>query len=154
LTERDISFIKRLVEADARVGSAEVARKLGAEIGVSVTAKTVRNALKNIGFKYSSPRKILQHSVAQRSKRVRWCKHIRNTLRLSFQKVMFTDSKLFTLHPSAATCAAQCWHATGKRPTVAPARPSKGLHVYMGATAFGVTSLVFVTGGGTKLSSY
>jgi transposase len=45
LTERDTSFIKRLVEADARVGSAEIARKLGAEIGVSVTAKTVRNAL-------------------------------------------------------------------------------------------------------------
>ena len=154
LTKRDISFIIRLVEADPKVGSAEVARKLGSEIGVSVTPKTVRNALKNIGFKYSSSRKILQHSVLQRSNRVKWCKHIRNTLRLSFQKVMFTDSKLFTLHPSAATCSAQCWHAPGKRPTVAPARNSKGVHVYMGATAFGVTSLVFVTGGGTKSSSY
>jgi hypothetical protein len=30
---------------------------------------------------------------------------------LSFQKVMFTDSKLFSLHPSAATCSAQRWHA-------------------------------------------
>ena len=154
LTELNISFIKRLVEADSKVGSAEVARKLGSEIGVSVTAKTVRNALKNIGFKYSSSRKILQHSVVQRSNRVKWCKHIRNTQRLSFQKVMFTDSKLFTLHPSAATCSAQRWHATGKRPTVAPARHSKGVHVYMGATAFGVTSFVFVTGGGTKLSTY
>ena len=154
LTEIYISFIKRLVEADSKVGSAEVARKLAAEFGVTVTAKTGRNALKKIGFKYGTSRKVLQHSVLQTSNRLKWCKYTMNTQRLSFQKVMFTDSKLFTLHPSAATCSAQRWHATGKRPTVAPARHSKGVHVYMGATAFGVTNLVFVTGGGTKLSPY
>ena len=144
LTEVDISVIKRLVEADSKVGSAEIARKLAAEFGVSVTARTVRNALKKIGFKYGTSRKVLQHSVLQTSNRVKWCKYTTNTQRLSFQKVMFTDSKLFTLHPSAATCSAQRWHATGKRPTVAPARHSKGVHVYMRATAFGVTSLVFL----------
>jgi hypothetical protein len=154
LTEIEITFIKKLVEADSKVGSAEVAKKLAAEFKVTVTAKTVRNDLKKIGFKYGSPRKVLQHSVIQTSNRVKWCKYTSKTQRLSFQKVMFTDSKLFTLHPSAATCSAQRWHATGKRPTVAPARHSKGVHVYMGATAFGVTSLVFVTGGGTKFSPY
>jgi len=142
------------VEADSKLGSAEVARKLAAEFGVSVTAKTIRNALKKIGFKYGTSRKFLQHSVLQTSNRVKWCKYTINTHRLSFQNVMFTDSKVFTLHPLVATCSAQRWHATGKRPTVAPARHSKGVHVYMGATAFGVTGLVFVTGGGTKLSPY
>jgi transposase len=154
LSERDISFIRGLVEADEQVGSAEVARKLAAEFGVSVTAKTVRNAFKKIGFIYTSPRKILRHTEVQKTNRVNWSRYYRNTQRLSFQKVMFTDSKIFTLHPSAATCSAQRWHPIGKRPTVAPARHSKGLHVYMGATALGVTKLVFVTGGGTKSSSY
>jgi len=34
-----------MVEADPKVGSAEIAKKLAAEFGVSVTAKTVRNAV-------------------------------------------------------------------------------------------------------------
>jgi hypothetical protein len=132
------------VDADSKVGSAEVAWKLAADFGVSVTANTDRNALKKIGFQYGTLRKFLHHLVLQTSNRVNWCKYTINTQRLSFQKVMFTDSKLFSLHPSAATCSAQRWHATGKRPTVAPARHSKGVHVYMRATAFGVTSLVFL----------
>lgn len=154
LSDRERTFIRSLVEADENVGSAEIARKLASECGVHVTARTVRDALKRVDFKYSPPREILQHTEVQKTNRVNWSRHYRNTQRLSFKKVMFTDSKIFTLHPSAATCSAQRWHVRGKRPTVAPARHSKGLHVYMGATAFGVTQLVFVTGGGTKASSY
>jgi hypothetical protein len=50
ITETYIPFIKSLVEADPKVGSAEIARKLAAEFGVSVTAKTVRNAVKKKWF--------------------------------------------------------------------------------------------------------
>jgi transposase len=45
ITETYIPFIKSMVEADPKVGSAEIAKKLAAEFGVSVTAKTVRNAV-------------------------------------------------------------------------------------------------------------
>jgi hypothetical protein len=119
-----------------------------------VSAETVRNNLIKSGFKYTSPRKTLQHTRIQKIRRLKWSKAYRNTHKLAFSKVMFTDSKIFTLNPSIATCSAQRWHAMGTRSSVAPARQSKGVHVYMGATSFGVTNLVFVTGGGTKVSAY
>ena len=147
-------FIKKLVQADQKVGCAEIARKLASELGVNVSAQAVRNSLIKTGFKYSSPKKTLQHTSAQKIRRLKWSSVCRNTLKLAFNKVMFTDSKIFTLNPSAATCSGQRWHAMGTRSTVAPARQSKGVHVYMGATSFGVTKLVYVTGGGTKVSAY
>jgi len=154
LSSRDILFIKNLVQTDEKVGCTEIARKLATELGVRVSAETVRNNLIKSGFKYTSPRKTLQHTRIQKIRRLKWSKAYRNTHKLAFSKVMFTDSKIFTLNPSIATCSAQRWHAMGTRSSVAPARQSKGVHVYMGATSFGVTNLVFVTGGGTKVSAY
>ena len=154
LSSRDMSFIKDLIQTDENVGCTEIARKLESELGVRVSAETVRNNLIKSGFKYTSPRKVLQHSRIQRIRRLKWSTKYRNTHKLAFNKVMFTDSKIFTLNPSTATCSSHRWHAMGTRSVVAPARQSKGLHVYMGATSFGVTNLVFVTGGGTQVSAY
>lgn len=154
LSSRDISYIKKQVQADEKVGCAEIARKLASELGVNVSAQTVRNSLIKSGFKYSSPKKILHHTNTQKNRRLKWSSSYKNTHKLAFSKVMFTDSKIFSLNPSAATCSGLRWHAMGTRSTVAPVRQSKGVHVYMGATQFGVTKLVFVTGGGTKVSAY
>jgi transposase len=131
LSSRDILFIKNLVQTDEKVGCTEIARKLASELGVRVSAETVRNNLIKSGFKYTSPRKTLQHTRIQKIRRLKWSKAYRNTHKLAFSKVMFTDSKIFTLNPSIATCSAQRWHAMGTRSSVAPARQSKGVHVYM-----------------------
>ncbi len=154
LSVEHISFIKRLVETDEKVGSAEIARHLATKFGLRVSAVTVRKALNKNGFQYSPPKRVLNHKPVQRVKRRKFSVKYRRTKKLAFSKVMFTDSKLFSLNPSAATCSARQWHPIGKRPTVSPSRQSKGVHVYMGATAFGVTKPIFVTGGGTKASAY
>ena len=154
LSDEHISYIKGLVETNEKVGSAEVARKLATQFGLRVSAVTVRKALNKNGFQYSTPKRVLAHNPVQRVKRRNLSVKYRKTEKLAFSKVMFTDSKLFSLNPSAATCSARQWHAIGKRPTVCPSRQSKGVHVYMGATAYGVTNPIFVTGGGTKVSAY
>jgi hypothetical protein len=43
--------------------------------------------VKRVDFKYSPPRKILQHTEVQKTNRVNWSRHYRNTQRLSFKKV-------------------------------------------------------------------
>lgn len=99
-------------------------------------------------------RKILQHTRIQKIRRLQWSSAYRNTHKLAVNKAMFTNSMMITLKASVATCSPHRWHAMGTRSTMAAARQSKGVHAYMGATAFGVSNLVFVTGGGTKVSTY
>jgi len=38
---KDVSFIKRLVQANEKIGSRDIARKLATELGVGVSAETV-----------------------------------------------------------------------------------------------------------------
>jgi transposase len=103
-----IPFIKKLVEKDEKVGSAEIARTLATKFGLRVSAITVRKALNKNGFHYGPPKSVLAHKPVQRVKRRNFSVKYRKTEKL----VMFTDSKIFSLNPSAATCSARQWHAT------------------------------------------
>jgi transposase len=96
LSSRDILFVKKLVQADEKVDCAEIARTLASQLGVNVSAQAVRNNLIKSGFKYSAPKKTLQHTSTQTSRRLKWCSSTLNTQKLAFSKVMFTDSKIFT----------------------------------------------------------
>ena len=154
LSVRHISFIKGLVSSEFGVGSAEIANRLEAEHGVKVSARTVRNVLKREGFQHSLPKQVVSLSPSQRSRRVKWCVTHRNTQKLAFSKVLFTDSKIFTVHPTTGTARAATWHHVGRRPSVAPGRHSKGVYAYMGVSLTGATRLIFVTGGGSQSSPY
>jgi transposase len=154
LSVRHISFIKGLVSSEFGVGSAEIANRLEAEHGVKVSARTVRHVLKREGFQHSLPKQVVSLSPSQRSRRVKWCVTHRNTQKLAFSKVLFTDSKIFTVHPTTGTARAATWHHVGRRPSVAPGRHSKGVHAYMGVSLTGATRLIFVTGGGSQSSPY
>jgi transposase len=154
LSAQHLSFIRKLVTSEGGVGSEEVASRLDAEHGVKVCARTVRNALKRAGFKHSLPKQVINLSTSQRLRRVKWCVAHRNTHKLAFSRVLFTDSKIFTVHPTTGSARSASWHRVGRRPSVAPSRHSKGVHVYMGVNMFGSTRLIFVTGGGSQSSSY
>jgi len=134
LSVTHISFIKGLVSSENGVGSAEIANRLEAEHGVKVCAGTVRNVLKREGFQHSLPKQVVSLSPSQRSRRVQWCVTQRNTQKLAFSKVLFTDSKIFTVHPTTSTARTATWHHVGRRPSVAPGRHSKGVHAYMGVS--------------------
>jgi hypothetical protein len=151
---RHIYFIKGLVSYDIGVGSVEIATRLEAEHGVQVSARTVRNVLKREGFQHSLPKQVVSLSPSQRSGRVKWCVTHRNTQKLAFSKVLFTDSKIFTVHPTTGTARTATWHHVGRRPSVAPGRHSKGIHAYMGVSLLGMTRIIYVTGGGSQSSSY
>jgi hypothetical protein len=96
-----------MVEKDEKVGSAEIARKLAIEFGLRVSAGTVRKALNKNGFQYGLPKRVLAHKPVQRVKRRNCLVKHRKTEKLAFGKVMFTDSKIFSLNPSAETCSAR-----------------------------------------------
>jgi transposase len=154
LSVTHISFIKGLVSSENGVGSAEIANRLEAEHGVKVCAGTVRNVLKREGFQHSLPKQVVSLSPSQRSRRVQWCVTQRNTQKLAFSKVLFTDSKIFTVHPTTSTARTATWHHVGRRPSVAPGRYSKGVHAYMGVSLHGMTRIIYVTGGGSQSSPY
>jgi transposase len=93
IAEKHIKFIKRLIKADHTVGSAEIARDLASEFGVRVSAETVRKALLKNGFQYSSPKRVLKHTIEQKKERHRLALEHRKRERVAFSRVMFTDSK-------------------------------------------------------------
>lgn len=62
---------------------------------------------------------------------------------------MVTDSKYFLLQPLKVGRGPRYWYQRGNRPMQPGVAHSKGVHVYLGVTAYGVTRPIFVAGGGT-----
>ncbi len=61
ISEEHIPFIKKLVEKDEKVVSAEIARKLATKFGLRVSAVTVRKAVNKNGFQNGPPKWVLAH---------------------------------------------------------------------------------------------
>ena len=74
-------------------------------------------------------------------------------LKYLWSKVMWTDSKFFTLNTS---CKNVGHYVLSSAPPSLLAVPKRGpsLHVYMGVTMFGLTRLVVVSGGSTPNKTY
>lgn len=131
--------------------SPEVASYLQQVFGVTVSASTVNRALRKAGLVCGTAKKVLMLSGKHQAARVDWAKSWLNS-KQSFAGVMFTDSKYFLLNNTSGR--SKRYYEKGKRPQVAVAKHSRGVHAYLGVTRFGATKVVFATGGGFQKSRF
>ena len=146
---------KKLLQQDVPTGfsSSRVAGLLKAEAGIQVSAETVRRHCRGTEWGYGFARKVLMLRPPHKAKRLAWArKHL--SKRTSFSSWMITDSKVFLLHKTTSKLGVKVWWPKGGRPSVPIVRHSQGVHVYLGVTKYGVTKVIFVTGGGSQKSAY
>ena len=69
---RDLRHLKRLVKGDARLSAAKLTSDLSASFPKSVTARIVRNYLKELGFEYTVKVKKQWLGATHRKQRMAW----------------------------------------------------------------------------------
>ncbi len=130
--------------------SAQIAAKVQLQSAVNLSARTVRRVLRNEGLRHLPPRIVPMLTRAQKAHRVKFAKA---ALRLSWKGVMVTDSSYFKFKSDSRRSAAR-WC----RPSDGPIRPtpkhSPAVHVYMGISYHGMTSLRVVSGTHKQHSKY
>lgn len=151
LTPDLLAEAAKIALTQPRGGSAEIAKELRTRYGISVAARTVRRDLRSAGMVHGYARKVPFLTERHKASRIQFCK---KRSRTRWGGVMFTDSKIFLLQPTQSSRGQRVWYWQCERPTAAVMKKSQGLHVYLGVTKYGVTSPVFVTGGGAKGYTY
>ena len=146
---------KKLLQQDVPTGfsASRVAQLLKSEAGIQVSPETVRRHCRATEWGYGFGRKVIMLRPPHKVKRLAWArKHL--SKRTSFSTWMITDSKVFLLHKTASKLGVKVWWPKGGRPSIPIVRHSQGVHVYLGVTKYGVTRVIFVTGGGSQRSGY
>ena len=141
----------KAIQKDAQhaFSASGLAELLQQEVGAVASPRTVSRVLRACGWRYGYAKKVLLLSATHRQKRLAWAKkHLRQ--RVTFAKWMFTDSKVFLLHKTAGKAGVKVWYPEDCRPECPIAKNSRGVHVYLGVTVFGITEIIFVTGAGRK----
>ena len=133
--------------------SPEIVCHIKQVFGIDISARTVSRALKRAGVVCGTAKKVPMLSANHKGNRVRWANRWKNS-KQSFAGVMFTDSKYFLLNNTSGSPGPKVFYEKGKRPHVAVVKHSRGVHAYLGVTKYGVTSVVFATGGGFRKSKF
>ena len=131
--------------------SARVAEVLKSSCGVTASARTVSRNLRSRGWRYGHGKRVLMLKPLHKQRRLHFAKHHLGK-KTSFASYMITDSKLFLLHKTASKPGLQVWYPPGQRPNFPVPANSIAVHTYTGATKFGLTPPIFVTGGGSQKS--
>lgn len=137
----------RVIGASAATGSASMAAAAFKKAtGITIGRSSAHRILSSDGHAFRVFRRVPLLSPAHMLARVAFSK---TWLRVDLTKVMWTDSKYFTVHSSCGRYGH--YTLTSNPPSVVPC-PKRGasLHVYMGVTWFGLTRFVVVTGGSVK----
>lgn len=136
-----------------KFSASRLSRALQAQGGASASARSVRRHLRDAGWQYGYAKRVHMLTASHKAKRLSWAKrHL--SKKTPFSSWMFTDSKLFLLHRAAGKCDVKVWWPEDCRPMSTVARRSQGVHVYLGATKYGLTVPIFVTGGGSQKSEH
>lgn len=124
-SRRDDSVIIRKALQNRRRSSKDISADM-AEIGVTVSARTVRRRLFKAGLKARIPRKKPYLNAAQRKKRVDWCKDHKNWTVDDWSKVLFSDESRISIFGSDGVryvrrrvheeCLPECMLPTMKHP--------------------------------------
>ena len=156
LTTAGLAKLSKVVSKQDALGvfSAEqLCHLLKEEAGIEVSPQTVRRRCRAEKWGYGFAKKVLMLRPPHKVKRLAWArKHL--SKRTSFAAWMITDSKVFLLHKTASKSGVKMWWPKGGRPRIAIVRHSKGVHAYLGVTKYGVTKVIFVTGGGSQKSEF
>lgn len=132
--------------------SADIAAYVQEQFGLILSSRTVQRLLKDSGLQFLSPKVVPILSAANKQKRLQFAKKALRREIVSWRRVMFTDSKYFQLFSRGKPAGRWCTPDT--RGTAARQSHPIAVHVYMGVTYWGVTTLRFVTGTHRHPKSY
>jgi len=135
---KDLRTAKRLLQSKKANSSKDVSTYFSGKYSPA----TVRRGLVRGGWEFNAAQNIPKVTPSQRKKRVKFAK---NHYRTSWKGVMFTDSKIFPLRPSIHSAKLKYWAPKGSHVFQECSRDGRKVHVYGGATYFGLTDLYFVT---------
>jgi transposase len=133
--------------------AAKAAKAFWRKNGIRFSKSTAWRALTSDGFAFRVYRPVPQLQPWNKAARVRFAQQHSQDGWSYWSRVMFTDSKYFTV----SSCSRRIGHyqLISDTPSTVPT-PKRGasLHVYMGCTAFGLTEMIFVSGGSIKNSEF
>jgi transposase len=112
ITPKQRSALGQLVARQDVPTSKQVTAELSATTGVTVTPRTVRRHLSEMGYKSSVPRTVPLLTSQQKQKRIDWCKEHQG---FDWKKVWFSDETYIEVNHTSTPV----WHKKGQRPTVA-----------------------------------
>lgn len=135
---KDLRTAKRLLEKKKAGSSLDIANHFSGKYSPA----TVRRGLVRGGWEFAVAQNIPKVTPSQRKRRVKFSKKHSRT---SWKGVMFTDSKIFPLRPSMHSAKLKYWAPRGSHVYQECSRDARKVHVYGGATAFGLTDLYFAT---------
>ena len=124
--------------------SADIAAYVLQHFGLKISRWTVQRLLRKSGLTFLSPKIVPILSAANKQKRLAFAKKALRREHVAWRRVMVTDSKYFQLYAKGRSGGRWCTQST--RGTVGRVSHPIGVHVYMGVTYWGVTTLKFVTG--------
>ncbi len=126
-----------------------IAVRVEQQSGVKTSHSTTTRYLRKQGLQHLRPRTVPILTAKHKAARLAFAKA---ALRSTFQRALVTDSKIFRLAPMGRPAGRWCTPAT--RGTVGKPKHSEGVHVYMGMSCRGVTTLRFVTGTHKHIDRY
>jgi transposase len=126
-----------------------IAVRVEQQSGVKMSHSTTTRYLRKQGLQHLRPRTVPILTAKHKAARLAFAKA---ALRSTFQRALVTDSKIFRLAPMGRPAGRWCTPAT--RGTVGKPKHSEGVHVYMGMSCRGVTTLRFVTGTHKHIDRY
>ena len=144
-------FLEKQLLGPGASSTVELANLVSSRLKVSISPQTIHRHLKQVGCRFGTPKRTILLTPRHKKSRLLWAKqHL--SKKTSFAIYMFTDSKIFLL--SDVHCGGRIWWPKGRRPQVAVAKKTQGVHVYIGVTKYGITKPCFVTGAGSQVSEY
>lgn len=146
LTDTDLAVLRQAGSIRETGTVSKAAAALKCIRGTVISKSTAWRALTSNKHAFRVYRRVPLLSDDHRAKRRAFAHAWRN---LDFRRVMFTDSKYF----AAVSNSNRVGHyrlMAAPPETVGKPKNQASWHVYMGVTAFGVTKMVFVTGGSNK----
>lgn len=151
----DAAAVQHVLEAaqlEECKSSADIAAYIRQQFGLILHKRTVQRVLRQSGLTFLSPKVVPILSAANKQKRLDFAKKALRRELVSWRRVMFTDSKYFQLYAKGKPGGRWCTPST--RGTAGRQSHPIAVHVYMGVTMWGVTSLKFVTGTHKQPSPY
>ncbi len=145
LTAAAAAAVAELVRQSVFRSAIKLAVELCSQGLADVHRSTVTRELHADGMTYQLQRRVCLLTPRHKANRVAFARQYRD---LAWGRVMFSDSKYFTMHPNGA---ARIWVDSGAQPpTAAAPKHNPALHVYSGATYYGLANPIFVSGGSIK----
>ena len=141
--ESEKAMIRQIIATDHTISASGIANELqksGASVSIrTITDQTVRNTLREMGFKNSRPVIVPLLTDNHKTKRLEWCNVHRTR---DWSNVLFTDETSIDM----GRCKVKFWHHRESRPKIAVSKHCPKMMFWGGISSRGSTPLVPIRG--------